>query len=180
MVVLPAPFPRRWRRPRPLATSKRHHQAPRVTCRDTRTTDARVGCRGAIRWVPEDRRRPPQTRRSPRATRAASNRPSRIRAGIQSHQRLHPIYADRRTCSEHQHHPRWRRTEPDDTNTTRRHTPSRTSPCQRVPQGRAPPPAATGLYQRSHAARRSRNKALSMPVTRTSFPGAAVVAMVNK
>src|SRR5579864_1217432 len=40
--------------------------------------------------------------------------------------------------------------------------------------------AATGPYQRSHADRRSVMRRSPMPVTRTSLPGGAVVAMVNK
>src|SRR5580658_1952112 len=40
--------------------------------------------------------------------------------------------------------------------------------------------AATGPYQRSHAARRWAIRRSPMPVTRTSFPGGAVVAMVNR
>ena len=38
----------------------------------------------------------------------------------------------------------------------------------------------TGRYQRSHAVRRSRTRAGPIPVTRTSLPGPAVVAVVNR
>src|SRR5580765_4604633 len=38
----------------------------------------------------------------------------------------------------------------------------------------------TLAYHHSHAARRSRTSCGPMPVTRTSLPGAAVVAVVNK
>src|SRR5580658_1315463 len=40
--------------------------------------------------------------------------------------------------------------------------------------------AATGLYHCSHAARRCVTRRSPMPVTRTSFPGGAVVAIVNR
>src|SRR4029077_11460666 len=70
---------------------------------------------------------------------------------------------------------------PDDTNTT---APTYAKPniaharaCQNAEPHRA---AATGPYQRSQAARRSVTRSSPMPVTRTSFPGGAVVAILNK
>src|SRR5882672_3959087 len=70
---------------------------------------------------------------------------------------------------------------PDDTNTT---APTKAKPniahasaCQNAEPHRA---AATGPYQHSHAHRRSETSRSPMPVTRTSFPGGAVVAMVKR
>ena len=87
-----------------------------------------------------------------------------------------------RTRRQHQQHLRWParagrtiRTRP------RRHRRSRRSP--RPARATTPSPsarAATGPYQRSHAARRSAIRRSPMPVTRTSLPGGAVVAMVNR
>src|SRR5712692_8835111 len=70
---------------------------------------------------------------------------------------------------------------PDDTNTTAptyaKPNIAHASACHNAEPHRA---VATDPYQRSHAARRSVTRRSPMPVTRTSFPGGAVVAMVNR
>ena len=70
---------------------------------------------------------------------------------------------------------------PDDTNTTAptyaQPNTAQASACHSAEPHRA---LATGPYQRSHAARRSAIRRSPIPVTRTSLPGGAVVAMVNR
>ena len=87
-----------------------------------------------------------------------------------------------RARGQHQQHLAGRGAQTRTTRTPpRRHTPGRRSPTPA--RATTPSPsraAATGPYQRSHAARRSVTRRSPMPVTRTSFPGGAVVAMVNR
>src|SRR5436190_1946733 len=70
---------------------------------------------------------------------------------------------------------------PDDTNTTApTYAPPNTahaSVCQNADPQRA---AESGTYPRSQASRRPATNRAAMPMTRTSLPGGAVVAVVNR
>ncbi len=182
-VVLPAPFSPTIATTAPAGSSHRHivqHHARRagIGKRNVVEPDAAV----QARREPADRPMPRRMRRSPRATRAGASHPSRIRAGIRSRRRW-------RRCRPTAAHPRpapaapgWparagrtkqRRPRPR----TRRPKIAHANACHSAEPQRA---AATGPYQRSHAARRSVIRRSPMPVTRTSLPGGAVVAMVNR
>ena len=165
---------------RQRAATRRRARAAR--CLDTRTTRGRGGCRCCSASGTGRSAVAASDARSPRARPAAASRPSRSRAESRSRRRSRRCTptAARRPRAPAARRRRTRRS------TTRRSTTAPTyaraehGPRQRVPRRRAPARRATGPYQRSQASRRSATSRSPMPVTRTSLPGGAVVAVVKR
>ena len=152
-------------------------------CPGRRTRRARGGCRAAsAAGTGRSRRR--------RERRGVVLEPGEAPRAVHPEAAQEADLADRgadvgrqpRARGEHQQHVAGRRAR----GRTRRRRPRRrtrapktahASACHSAEPQRA---AATGPYQRSHAARRSATRRSPMPVTRTSLPGGAVVAIVNR
>ena len=172
---------------------ERHHRARRAgrgrrrrarggRCRDRRTRRPRGGCPPAGARARAGRPRPRARPRSPRARRGAGSRRARCRAGSRSRP---PSRRCRRRAARPRRGRAARPPPARGARTTRRRSrprrrrrrpPRRARARGRSPSGRPPP----GPYQRSHASRRSRTSRGPIPVTRTSLPGGAVVAVTKR
>ena len=151
-----------------------------ASCPDRRTTRARSGCPAAsvsgarqIRCSVQRRRVILEPGQASRAIHPEAAQEADLADGRADVQRepSSPAASTSRTSLGGRVQPDRRRTR------QRRHTPARRPPTRAC--ATAPMPhreRATGRYQRSQASRRSAQGVRPMPVTRTSFPGGAVVA----
>ena len=184
-VVLPAPFSPTTATTAPAGSvERRRRRAPAGRCPGRRTTRARSGCRrssrsGTGRSASALERR----RRSPPARPAAASRPARCRAGSRSRRRSRrctPTAARRRPAPAARRRRARRARRPRTRPRRRRPAPktAQASVCHTaLPQRARGHRAVPALPRRRGAAATRRGP---MPVTRTSLPGGAVVAAMNR
>ena len=184
-MVLPAPFSPTIATTEPAGSVQRHiveHDARCAGIGERHVFEADAV--GAMRRARADRRQRRPTRRSPPARPGGANRPSRMPRRKPISPTVAPMYAESREPAASTSST-WRRRSargPSDDEHDRADVGApEDRPGQRVPDGAEPHrAAATGPYQRSQASRRSTTRRSPMPVTRTSLPGGAVVATVNR